>query len=248
MIEILFFISSLISILAFGALSLYSALRFFRVWRLFREEALFHLFTLSIGLVAYFLIIGGLILWYDPTSSLVIIVRLINPIYSFLCLEMSLFYLSAFANRRIILEKYIPWTYGITLGLAVALTLISENNPFYPVLFLFSFGFPILLVSFIGIRILLRIRAIIRTEEMAELDKAFLNSLLIVILALGVGAGGDSLLLALLLISNAEFWSILIFFTGIIGPIILLLFSWFMRDFFRYLEKANVPHLFNMLS
>ncbi|MFW9777628.1 MAG: hypothetical protein ACFFE8_02160 [Candidatus Heimdallarchaeota archaeon] len=248
MIEILFFASSLISILAFAAISLYSGLKFFKVWRLFREEALFHLFTLSLGLVVYFIVISGLVLWYDPSSSIVIIVRMINPIYSFLCLEMSLFYLSAFVNRRIILEKYIPWTYGITFGLAVALTFVSENDPFYPVLFLISFGFPILLVGFIGIRVLMRIREIIRTEDIEDLNKAFLNSLMIVVLALGVGAGSDILLLALLILSNAEFWSILILLIGIIGPIILVSFTWFMRDFFRNLEKANVPHLFNMLS
>ena len=91
-VEILTLITA-VTVIAFAGLSIYTGLKFFLMWRTFREESLFHLGTLCFGMLVYFAILEIIILWNDIEFVNIIIQKGIPIVFSLLCLELSLFYL-----------------------------------------------------------------------------------------------------------------------------------------------------------
>jgi hypothetical protein len=247
--EILRILTAL-SVIAFGVLSIYTGLKFFRLWHLFKEEAIFHLGTLCFGMLGYFLILELLIILNDTALVDFLIKKGIPVIFSLLCLELSLFYLALFANRKSLWEKYIPFIFGIGFGTSIGLLgLTPESDPWFWTLLIITYTISISLTSILTIRISLRVLTLMKEDEIrSETDKRFLTTLIYATIMLFGGAIGDIFIFTLLTFSGKEYWQDVISMGGIITIPFLLLAIWVVRKLFRNIEKADVIHLMNLLS
>ena len=249
MIDVVIRLSAMISMFLFAALFLYAAIKFFRIWRKFREESLFHLGMLSLGMILYFLIILIMVgLAEDPETTVFFIKRVIGIAYSILSLEMSLFYVTAFTNRRTLWEKYIPYFFGITTGVSFAILGMSEADPWFSILLLIAYIAPLFLITILVIRIVLSSYHLLQDGQLTPEDRGFIKTLAGTALILFVGALGDLSFFWVVILIGADIWPFIVLLSGIITPLILILSIFLIRAVFLNIEEADVVHLMNLLS
>ena len=249
MVELVLRISAMLSLVGISAISLYCSVHFFRLWRKFREESLFHLCILCFGLIIYFLFIAAMVLIGTEKATMVNIAkRTVGIIYSFLCLETSLFYLSAFSNRRGLLEKYIPFMLGITFGMALALIGMQDSNPWFETVLVIEYYLPFVFMLGLLIRISHTTIEVLRDEQISNEDKQFMKVLLIAAIAMFLSAIGDLIFFGIMMFISADFWDSLIVISGIIGPFLAIMFLYLVKRLFEDIDQADVLHLMNLLS
>jgi hypothetical protein len=235
--------------LLFAGLFLYVAIKFFKIWRKFREESLFHLGMLSLGLILYFLIIMIMLgLVEDPDTTVFLIKRVIGIAYSILSLEMSLFYVTAFTNRRTLWEKYIPFVFGITTGTSLAILGMNEADPWFSVLLIITYIIPIILISILVAGIVVRSYHLLKEDQLTLEDKGFIRTVVGTALILFMGALGDLIFFWLIILIGVDLWPLVVLLSGIISPLLLILAIFLIRTVFLNIEEANVVHLMNLLS
>jgi hypothetical protein len=249
MLEILRLLTAL-TVIAFGGLSLFIGVKFFRLWHLFREEAIFHLGTLSIGMLVYFFILELLIILDDIILVDLLVKKGLPIVFSILCLELSLFYLALFANRKTIWEKYIPFMFGIGFGTAIGLLgLTPDLDTWFWGLLLITYSISLTLITILTIRISFRVMSLLKGVDIQnEDDKRFLSTLVYATIFLFGGAILDIIMFTIMTFSGFEGWKDIITVGGVITAPLLLLAIWIVRKFFKNLEKANIIHVMNLLS
>ena len=100
--------------------------RVFHAWLKYKEEALIHL-TLIFGYSSSLIILLGLLIFLNQNILLgKEEIAFIGVFYSIFYLEFAFFYLSLFANRSNVLEKYIPVI--MSLSIAIDATIVILNN------------------------------------------------------------------------------------------------------------------------
>lgn len=100
--------------------------RVFRAWLKYGEEALIHL-TLIFGYLSVLIILYGIVIFLNQNINLgKREIAFIGVFYSIFYLEFAFFYLSLFANRSNVLEKYIPII--MSLSIAIDATIVILNN------------------------------------------------------------------------------------------------------------------------
>ena len=249
MMDVILRLSAIISLFLFAGLFLYAAIKFFRIWRKFREESIFHLGMLSLGMILYFLIIGLMVVFSDePDTTIFIIKRVIGIAYSILSLEMSLFYVTAFTNRRTLWEKYIPFIFGITTGISFAILGMSDTDPWFSILLIIAYITPLILITILIIRIVVRSFYLLKEDQLTVEDKEFIKTLVGTALILFMGAIGDLTFFWLIILFGIDIWAFIVLLSGVITPIILLLAIFLIRTVFMNIEEADIVHLMNLLS
>lgn len=248
MTDILFRMSAIISMFLFAGLFLYAAVKFFRIWRNTREESLFHLGVLSLGMILYFFIILIMIGFSDPDNAIFLIKRVIGITYSILSLEMSLFYITAYINRRSLWEKYIPFIFGITTGTSLAVFGMNETDPWFPLLSAIAYITPMILITILVIRITIRSYYLLKEDQLTPEDKGFIKALIGTAIILFIGAIGDLSFFWLFVFIGPDIWSSIITLSGIISPLIFILSIFLIRTVFLNIEEADIVHLMNLLS
>lgn len=249
MIEVLLCLSAMISMLSLAGLFLYAAIKFFKIWRKFREESLFHIGMLSFGLVLYFLIVMMMVGFAkDSDITLFLIKRVVGIAYSILSLEMSLFYVTAFTNRRTLWEKYIPFLFGITTGMSFAILGMSETDPWFSILLLIAYLTPLILITILVIRIVLRSYHLLQEDKLTPEDRGFIKTLAGTALILLMGALGDLGFYWIIILIGVNLWPSIVLLAGIIAPLTLILTIFLIRTIFLNIEEADIVHLMNLLS
>ncbi|MFW9906746.1 MAG: hypothetical protein ACFFFH_20740 [Candidatus Thorarchaeota archaeon] len=248
-IEVILSFSAMISMLLLAGLFLYAAIKFFRIWIKFREESIFHIGMLSSGMVLYFLIVMLMVEFaQDSEITLFIIKRVIGIAYSILSLEMSLFYVTAFINRRTLWEKYIPFLFGITTGTSFAMLGMSETDPWFSILLLITYLTPLILITILTIRIVLRCYHLLQEDKLTSEDRGFLKTLAGTAIILFMGAIGDLSFYSIIILVGAELWPTIVFFAGILAPVTVIIAVFLIRTIFINIEEADILHLMNLLS
>jgi len=232
-----------------GLVSAYGSVHFLRLWQKFKEEALFHLGILGFGLIFYLLFVAGLI-YLNPNKDtiLILIKRTIGIIYSFLCLELSLFYLTAFVNRRSMFEKYIPFIVGITSGMAIALVGMQETNPWFEIILFVEYFLPFIFLVGLVIRISRGAVEILGDKRISPQDRRFIKALLITAIVMFISAIGDLVFFGIFIFITINIWDFVITFSAVIGPFVAILFLSLVRRVFIDIEEADVVHLMNLIS
>ena len=248
MTDILFRMSTMISMLLFAGLFLYAAVKFFRIWRKTREESLFHLGVLSLGMILYFFIILIMIGFSGPDNAVFLIKRVIGIAYSILSLEMSLFYITAYINRRSLWEKYIPFIFGITTGASLAIFGMNETDLWFPILSVIAYITPLILITILVIRITVRSYYLLKEDQLTPEDTGFIKALVGTAIILFIGALGDLSFFGLIILLGADIWPFITTLSGIISPLIFILSIFLIRTVFLNIEEANIVHLMNLLS
>ncbi|MFX0014989.1 MAG: hypothetical protein ACFFB2_07700 [Promethearchaeota archaeon] len=249
MIDVILQLSAMISIFSLASLFLYVAIKFFKIWRKFREESLFHIVMLSFGLVFYFLIVMLIVGFAEDSDiSLFLIKRVVAIAYSILSLEMSLFYVTAFTNRRTLWEKYIPFLFGITTGLSFAILGISETDPWFSILLLIAYLIPLILITILVIRIVLRSYQLLKEDRLTPEDRGFIKTLAGTAVILFIGALVDLGFYWIIILIGVGFWSTIVSLAGILAPLTLILAIFFIRTIFLNIEEADIVYLMNLLS
>ncbi|MHA1207463.1 MAG: hypothetical protein ACTSSO_07840 [Candidatus Hodarchaeales archaeon] len=248
-VEILLLVSAL-SVIAFAGLSIYTGLKFFLMWRTFREESLFHLGTLCFGMLGYFAVLEVIILGNNTELVNILIQKGIPIIFSLLCLELSLFYLALFSNRKTLWEKYVPYLLGIGFGTSIALVGLSpESNPWFLSLLFLNYGISIVLITILSFRLVLRIFSLMKDETLiVNVDKRFLLTIVYTTILLFGGAIVDIIIFQYIIFADTGNLNDIFAIGGIITPIFVILTTLYVRKFFRDVEKADVVHIMNLLS
>ena len=249
LVEILNLVTA-VTVIAFAGLSVYTGLKFFFMWRTFREESLFHLGTLCFGMLVYFAFLEIIILWNSIELVSIVIQKGIPVIFSLLCLELSLFYLTLFSNRKTLWEKYVPYLLGISLGTAIALLgLSSESNPWFWSLLFLTYSISIVLISVLSFRLVRRVISLMKDENLTNnVDKQFLHTIAYATILLFGGALIDILIFQYITFTEVGNISEIFAIGGIITPPLVILAAFLVRKFFRNVEKADVIHIMNLLS
>ena len=103
-------------------------------------------------MLVYFTFLEIIVMWKNIDLVNLIIQKGIPIIFSLLCLELSLFYLTLFSNRKSLWEKYIPYMLSISLGTSIALLgLSSESSIWFWSLLLLTYGISIVLISVLSV-------------------------------------------------------------------------------------------------
>lgn len=226
----------------------YASMKFFKIWRKFHEESLFHVGTLFGGMVVYFFIIIAMIITTDFSSAIKSVSNIIGVVYSILCLEMSLFYVTTFSNRMSLWEKYIPFLFGISTGISLALFGTTELDNWYTFLIILAFLLPLILVSILVVRICIRTYNVIQDDQLKSEDRSFLKALAGASSILFLGALGDITFFLIAILTEIDIWSQLTALTGIIIPPTFIVSVYLIRKIFSNIEEADVVHLMNLLS
>ena len=247
--EILILITA-ISVFVFAALSIYMGFKFLLMWRTFREESLFHLATLSFGMLFYFVFLELIILWSNVEIVTTITEKGIPIIFSFLCLELSLFYLALFSNRKTLWEKYVPYLLGASLGTAIALLgLSSESNPWYWSLLFITYGISVVLISILSFRLILRVMSLMKDENITKnVDKRFLQTIVYSTILLFGGSIIDILIFQYVTFTDVSILLDFFIIGGVVTPPFAVFAVYLVRKFFRNVENADVVLLMNLLS
>jgi hypothetical protein len=184
----------------------------------------------------------------DPDTTVFLIKRVVGIAYSILSLEMSLFYVTAFTNRRTLWEKYIPFFFGITTGISFAILGMSEADPWFSVLLLIAYIAPLFLISILVIRIVLRSYHLLKVDQLTPEDKDFIKTLVGTALILFMGALGDLSFFWIVILSGVDLWTFIVLLSGIISPLLLIFSVYLIRTVFSNIEEADIVHLMNLLS
>ncbi|UCE13472.1 MAG: hypothetical protein JSV04_14980 [Candidatus Heimdallarchaeota archaeon] len=248
MTDILLQMSAIISMLLFAGLFLYAAVKFFRIWRKTREESLFHLGVMSLGMILYFFIIGIMIGFTDPDTAVFLIKRVIGIVYSILSLEMSLFYITAYINRRSLWEKYIPYIFGITTGTSLAIFGMNETDPWFPILLVIAYITPMILITILVIKITFWSYNLLKEDQLTPEDKGFIKVLVGTAIILFIGGIGDLSFFWLFVFIGPDIWPFMIILSGIISPLLFILSIFLIRTVFLSIEEVDFVHLMNLLS
>jgi hypothetical protein len=243
-------LGTILTLVAFSVLVIITGIYFFRLWRSFKEEALFHLGILCSGMLVYFIIISLLIITEDLDFVDTILRKVFPVVFSLLCLELSLFYLTLFSNRKNLWEKYIPFIFGVGTGTSFALLgLPAGENPLYWNLFFVTYCISFILITIITIKIALRVFPLIREHHQLEKgDKKLLSTIIYTAVFLFFGSIGDMLLFALMIYSPDYQWREILQISGIVIFPCFLLCAWLIRKIFKTIEEADVIHVMNLLS
>lgn len=249
LVEILTLVSA-VAVIAFSGLSFYTGLKFFLMWRTFREEALFHLGTLCFGMLVYFTFLEIIIMGKNIDLVNLIIQKGIPIIFSLLCLELSLFYLTLFSNRKTLWEKYIPYMLGISLGTSIALLgLSSESSIWFWSLLVLTYGISIVLISVLSVKLVLRVVSLMKDETLKkDVDRRFLQTIVYATMLLFGGAIVDILIFQYITFTEAGNVSDIFAIGGIITPPFVVFTAFLVRRFFNNVENADVVHIMNLLS
>jgi hypothetical protein len=235
--------------LGLAIVSFYAGIKFLRLWRKFREESLFHLGVLFLEFVIYMVFIAFIFLISDDVeTSNYLLKRYLGIIYTILGLEMSLFYLTTFINRRSLWEKYVPYTLGITFGIAVAVMLVQDTDPWYNLLMIIVYILPFIPVSILALKMMIRIYTVYTDPHIIPEDKSFVMAIGIGSVFMFVGALFDMVIFWIIIITDINFWYVFINIGGIFAFFFLIIAGYVIRRLFINIEKADVVHLMNLLS
>jgi hypothetical protein len=227
----------------------YAAVKFFKIWRKFREESMFHLGILSLGLIIYFVLLGLVALWVDDIEAISFVLkRVLGILYGVLGLELSLFYLSAFVNRRNLLEKYIPFLFGMMIGLSIALVYISETSIWFSLILILIYTFPLVLIPVPVVRICIRTYEMLNDDNITKKDKNFVKALIVPTLVMTVGALIDIIFFWIVVVIELDIWGFLLPLSSIGMPLFLIVFLFIIKKIFKEIEEADVVHLMNLMS
>lgn len=249
MANIILIFSIVFSMLGLAIVSFYTGVKFLRLWRKFHEESLFHLGVLFLEFIVYSLFIAFLILISeDAETSNYLLKRYLGIIYAILALEMSLFYLTTFINRRSLWEKYVPYTLGVTFGIAVAVMLVQETDPWYHFLLFIVYILPFIPVSILLLKMVSRTYTVYTDPNIIPEDKNFVMAIGIGSVFMFVGALLDMVLFWIVILIDINLWDVIINIGGIVAPIFLIIVAYIIKRLFSNIEKADVVHLMNLLS
>jgi hypothetical protein len=177
-----------------------------------------------------------------------VIERYIGIIYSVLSLELSLFYITTFTNRRSLWEKYFPFIFGITTGISFCLLVIPKTDPWIAILLLIAYVLPLVLISVLVSKVCLRTYSVIKEIQLKPEDRSFLKSLAGTSVILFLGALGDMIFFFIVIFTDLDLWTQIVSIAGILTPITFIISLLFAKKIFSDIEDADVVHLMNLLS
>ncbi|MHA1215108.1 MAG: hypothetical protein ACTSR2_11265 [Candidatus Hodarchaeales archaeon] len=243
-------LSSIITLGVLILLAFMAARKFLQLWKKYREESLFHLGMITLGMIGYFLFLEVLMIIDDLNIIQFILKNHLPIIYTLICLEMSLFYLTIFTNRKSLWEKYIPFIYGIGFGFSISLLGISDTEVLFWNLLVLAYSISIIPTSVMVTRILFRLVPLIRSEEssLTSDDKKFLIVVLAATVLLFVGSLLDLSAFLVMLNIGLDVWPLVVSITGIILPFLLVLTIIFAVKIFKSITNADIVQIMNMLS
>ncbi len=242
-------ISTFISLLIFTGIFLAGGIKFFRIWINLREEALFHLSMLCFGLIAYLIFISWLVLVLEDKQTVdFMIEHFLGLIFTPLYLEISLYYLTTYINRRNLWEKYIPFVFGIMVGISFLLATLPASDPHFGILALIAYGVPIVLASILLFRICLRSYTVLNESDLTDKDRSFIFAFTILAIVMFFGSIFDASFFILLVITEIDFWPLLIPISGTLGPPMAIFVLFYIRRIFVMIEDADILYVMNILS
>ncbi|MHA2290035.1 MAG: hypothetical protein ACXABG_14715 [Promethearchaeota archaeon] len=249
MIDLLLRISTFISLITFSVIFLAGGMKFFRIWLKIREESLFHLAIMCFGLLVYMIFINWMIfIMEDRTTVDFMIKHLLGLIFTPLYLEVSLYYLTTYINRRNLWEKYFPFLFGIMVGISFLLLTLPDSDPYFGILSLIAIGVPIVLTSIILVRICLRSYYVFKESELAEKEKNFVLVFTLLAIVMFFGSLLDASFFMILAATEINLWPLILPITGILGPIMAIISFHYFRRMLMMIEDADILHIMNILS
>ncbi|MHA1972440.1 MAG: hypothetical protein ACTSW1_05595 [Candidatus Hodarchaeales archaeon] len=242
-------LSAVIALAGFVIIAFISAIKFLSFYFKYREESLFHLVMISLGMVVYFVILDSMLVYNDLQLIDFIIKHFVTIVFTLLCLELSLFYLTIFSNRKNLWEKYIPFLYGISFGFFIALLGISDAV-FFLWLVVLTFSISVIPTSIMAVRILYRIIPLVikKESDLTLEDKKFMIILLAASSLLFGGSLIDVLAYFIILNLGIEIWPVIADLTGLFLPIAFIASVIVIRYLARDLDEADIIHIMNILS
>ncbi len=249
MIELLFKISTFASLLIFVVIFLVGGIKFFKIWLTLREESLFHLAMICFGLLAYLLFVNWMVLIMEDNEMVEFMIKhLLGLMFTPLYLEVSLYYLTTYINRRNLWEKYFPFLFGIMVGVSFLLLTLPESDPYFGILSSIAYGVPVLLTSILLIRICLRNYNVFKESELAEKDRNFILAFTLLTIIMFFGSLFDISFFIIIAITGIELWPLIIPVTGTLGPIMVIIAVYYFRRILRMIDDADILYIMNILS
>jgi hypothetical protein len=242
-------ITTFLSILVFVGAFLLGGVKFFRIWRNLREESLFHLSMLCFGLLLYIIFIGILVLLLEDEHMVDFLIKhVLGLIFTPLYLEVSLYYLTTYINRRNLWEKYIPFVFGIMVGISLLLFTLPSSDPYFGILSAFAYGIPVILTSILLARICIRSYSVFKESDLSDKDKSFIFSFTILAIAMFFGSLFDASFFIIIAVTEINLWPILIPLSGTLGPVMAVIVLIYIRKVFSMIDDADILYVMNILS
>ncbi|MHA2109677.1 MAG: hypothetical protein ACW99R_18360 [Candidatus Hodarchaeales archaeon] len=249
MIELLLKISTFVSLLVFAIILLVGGVKFFRIWINLREESLFHLAMMCFGLLAYFLFINWMILNMDDREMVDFMMKhLLGLIFTPLYLEVSLYYLTTYINRRNLWEKYFPFLFGIMVGVSFLLLTLPDSDPYFGILAIIAYGVPVVLTSILLVRICLRSYTVFKESELAEKDRSFILAFTLLTIIMFFGSLFDASFFIIIAVTGIDLWPLILPVSGTLGPIMVIIAAYYFRRIIRMIDDADILYIMNILS
>lgn len=249
MIDLLLRISTFISLCVFSVTFLIGGIKFFRIWLNLREESLFHLAIMCFGLLTYLIFINWMILIMEDRETVDFLIKhLLGLIFTPLYLEVSLYYLTTYINRRNLWEKYFPFLFGIMVGISFLLLTLPDSDPYFGILSLIAYGVPVVLTSILLARICLRSYNVFKESELSTKDKNFILAFTLLAMIMFFGSLFDASFFIIIAVTEIDLWPLLLPISGILGPIMAIILVYYFRRILIMIDDADILYIMNILS
>jgi hypothetical protein len=201
------------------------------------------------GLSAYVLFINWLIIIMDDRETVDFMIKhLLGLIFTPLYLEVSLYYLTTYINRRNLWEKYFPFLFGIMVGISFLLLTLPDSDPYFGILSLVAYGVPIVMTSILLARICLRSYNVFKESDLAEKDRHFILSFTLLAIIMFFGSLFDASFFIIIAVTEIDLWPLLLPLSGILGPILIIIVFYNFRRILLMIDDADILYIMNILS
>ena len=249
MIDLLLKVSTVVSLVVFAIIFLVGGIKFFRIWLNLREESLFHLAIMCFGLLAYLIFINWMIFIMEDRDTVDFMIKhLLGLIFTPLYLEVSLYYLTTYINRRNLWEKYFPFLFGIMVGISFLLLTLPDSDPYFGILSLIAYGVPVLLTSILLFRICLRSYAVFKDSELEEKDRSFILAFTLLAIFMFFGSLFDASFFIIIVVTEIDLWPLILPISGVLGPIMIIPSFYYFRRILAMIDDADILYVMNILS
>ncbi len=249
LLDLLLQFTTLFALLVFVGIFFLGGTKFFRIWKNLREEALFHLSMLCFGLLLYLIFIAVLIFFFEDKPTVEYLIKhVLGLIFTPLYLEVSLYYLTTYINRRNLWEKYIPFVFGIMVGISLLLFTLPSSDPYFGILSAIAYGVPVILTSILLARICFRSYAVFKETDLSDKDKTFVFAFTMLGITMFFGSLCDALYFIAIVVTEIDLWPLLLPLTGTLGPIMAVFALIYIRRIFSMIDDADILYVMNILS
>ncbi|MHA2389930.1 MAG: hypothetical protein ACXACW_14520, partial [Candidatus Hodarchaeales archaeon] len=174
--------------------------------------------------------------------------HLLGLIFTPLYLEVSLYYLTTYINRRNLWEKYFPFLFGIMVGVSFLLLTLPDSDPYFGILAIIAYGVPVVLTSILLVRICLRSYTVFKESELAEKDRSFILAFTLLTIIMFFGSLFDASFFIIIAVTGIDLWPLILPVSGTLGPIMVIIAAYYFRRIIRMIDDADILYIMNILS